>query len=74
VFAPMPSAIEMMASAANPGFRRSWRRPKRMSWRSRSMLGARRRACVEDSTTCRLRFAPAEMRCGRVEVWIQETA
>ena len=25
VFAPMPSAIEMMASAAKPGLRRSWR-------------------------------------------------
>src|SRR6059058_1341513 len=31
VFAPMPSAIETVATKANPGRFRSWRKPKRKS-------------------------------------------
>ena len=37
VLAPMPSAMEMMASAAKPGFFTSWRKPNRISCRSVSI-------------------------------------
>ncbi|PYK66575.1 MAG: hypothetical protein DME45_12335 [Verrucomicrobia bacterium] len=37
VLAPMPSAMETMASAAKPGRLMSWRKPKRISCRSFSI-------------------------------------
>src|SRR5277367_2911104 len=38
VFAPMPSASAKIATAANPGFLRSRRKPKRVSRRKFAML------------------------------------
>src|SRR5262245_54759973 len=62
VLAPMPSAMEMMASDAKPGFLTSWRKPNRISWRSVS-IGTEHRHYV-DATRTQFgfrKFRPAEI-------------